>query len=475
MSSQRPDDLLDARLVAYLHERAEDGAARARTPEEVAVEMAPRLRPTYRLGPGATGVVRLAWLVVVVALLLLALLAWFAGGGRLPPRPPVQVVTIAIELPLGGSDPGAASIANAVTLAVSDARGQTGRFRIEIPKSAILSDLVGEVPDAAMGAANMNQIVADPAVVAVIGPFSSFVAQAQIPISDAAGLLQCSPASTDPQLTRTARGATEPAGGRISFIRTVTPDDLAAAGAARYVFERLGATSVVAIDDNQLYGTAMADWFEAEFLRLGGTVALRASLPDSAAAFPALLASARAKDPQAIYFGGSGERGATLRNAAAAAGLGAVPFVGTEALNDGNAATPGSFLQLAGAAARRSYSVFPGWVEGAGRAAFGARYPAAFGADPTPFAAFGYACAQVVVAALQQVDAHPPADGTSFREAVRAAAVDPTKTVQTILGSIAFDANGDVSPRRSTVFAFDATANDWVESDQIDAGADAGG
>lgn len=474
MSRQLPDEMIDARWIAYLHDRAEDGAARARTPEQVAAEMAPRLRPNDRISLEAMRGLRLVWLVAVALLILSLLTALIAGGRRLSVAP-TQLVRIAIELPLGGSDQGAAPIANGIMLAVNEANGQAGHFRIEIPRSAILSDLVGGLPDASQGAANMRQIVADPDVVAVIGPFSSSVAQQQIPISNAGGLLQCSPANTDPQLTRTADSQIQPAGSpapsRVNYIRVVTTDDVAAAGAARYVFERLGKTSVYVVDDHQGYGTAMADWFEAEFARLGGIVVSRASLPDSAAALSAMLASVLANKPQAIYFGGTGDRGATLVRAAVKAGLGEIPFVGTDALNDGSATTPGSFLNLGGDGARHAYSIFPGLADDPEGAAFAAGYRARYGVDPTPFAAAGYACAQVVIASLRQVDASPPAGTTSLRDAVRAAGVDTGATFETVLGPITFDARGDVTPKRVTIHSHDAAANDWVKSDQIDAAA----
>ncbi|MEO8436852.1 MAG: branched-chain amino acid ABC transporter substrate-binding protein [Chloroflexota bacterium] len=473
MSRRLPDEMFDARLVAYLEDRAEDGAARARTPEQVATDIAGRLRPTYRVRPVATPVLRLAWLVVLVALLLVLLTSLLAGG-RLPWVSPPRIVRIAIELPLGGSDQRGAPIADGIMLAVSDAAGQTGPFRIEIPPSAILSDLVGGLPDASQGAANMRRIVADPDVVAVIGPFSSTVAEEQIPISSAAGLLQCSPANTNPQLTRTADNGVQPAGSpapsRANYIRTVTTDDVAAAGAARYLFSRLGKTSVYVIDDNQGYGMAMADWFGAEFARLGGTVLARAHMPDSNGALPATLATARAKNPQAIYFGGTGDRGASLLRAAVQAGLGQIPFVGTDSLNDGSAATPGSFLNLADNGAQHVFSVFPGLADGPGKTAFEARYRALYGADPTPFAALGYACAQVVIAALQRADTDPATSTTSLRDAVRAWGVKTNTTFQTIVGPISFDARGDVTPKRVSIYTRDA-ANDWVYADQIEAAA----
>jgi branched-chain amino acid transport system substrate-binding protein len=474
MRHRLTDEMFDARLMAYLDDRAEDGAARARTPEQLAVEIATRLRPASRMGLEATRFVRLAWLVGV-ALLLLALLTAVLAGGRWLSVAPTKVVKIAIELPLGGNEPAAASIVNGIMLAVKDTRGRAGHFQVEIPRTAVLSDVVDGLPDPRLGAANMRQIAADPDVVAVIGPFNSSVAQQQIPISKAAGMLQCSPANTEPQLTQTAGSGIQPSGspaaGRANYVRVVTTDDVAAAGAARYLFERLGKTSVYVVDDNGDYGKSMTNWFAAEFTRLGGSVVSRASLPDSGSALSAMLVAVRAKKPQAIYFGGTADRGATLLRAVATAGLADIPFVGTDALNDGGATASGSFLSVVGDGARSAYSVFPGLVGGPRNAAFEAGYRAEYGVDPTAFAAAGYACAQVVMAALQHVDANPPANASGLRDAVRAAGVDTGATFDTTLGPLAFDARGDVTRRAVAIYRYDAATGRWVYADEIEAAA----
>ena len=455
MSDRLSDEGLDARWTAFLEGRAEDGAARARAPEQIAAEIERRIRPGSGIGLRIRGSTRLAWLVVI-AVLLLGLLAVLVSGGRLPSLVPTRIARIAIELPLGGGDPGAVAIAAGVKLAVNDVNGRTGRFQIEIPGASILNDSTGGVPDAARGAANMRQIVADPGVIAVIGPSRSLVAQAEIPISRASGLLQCGPATTDPGLTRV------PGPSGVSFIRTVTTDDIAAAAAARYLYGQLGMTTVFVMDDNQAFGSAMADWFTAEFTRLGGTVTTRASLPGTAAELAAMLVAARAKQPQAIYLGDSGEAGATVLKAAQGAGLGSIPFVGTDALHDGAAASQGSFLNLARPGASRVFSVVPALPGGPEHVAFAARYRTRYGADPTPYAAAEYAFGEVVIAALRRIDGRPDAATVGLRDAVRAAGVDTQTTFQTVLGPIAFDASGDVIPGLVTIYTFDAAAGDWV-------------
>ncbi len=476
MNRKLSDEMIDAQLIAYLDQRAEDGAARARTAEQVVLQLAPRLQPRYRVNQGVPRALRLAWLVVVVALIL-ALLTWFVAGGRFPPVQPIQIVKIAIDLPLDGTGNDAGPIVDGITLAVNDANGQAGRFRVEIPRSSILSDLVGGRLDASQGAENMRQIIADPNVVAVIGPFHSSVAYQQLPLSRDAGLLQCSPGNTDPLLTRSAdqvHGAASPAPGGGNYVRVVTTDDIVAVGAARFVFDRLGKTSALVVDDQSDYGMASADSFAAEFTRLGGNVVSRDGFSNSGAVIPAILDHARTMNPQAIYFSGAADQGAMLLVAAGTSGVGAIPFVGTESLSDGSAAAPGSFLSLVGAGAQHAYSIFPGFAGGSGKVGFEAGFRASYGSDPPPFATFGYACAQVVLAALRQADPDPSAGATVVRDAVRAAGVNPNATFETVLGPITFDAVGDITQKVVTVYSYDAVVHDWVAADQIDAGPGVG-
>ncbi|MEA2674931.1 MAG: branched-chain amino acid transport system substrate-binding protein, partial [Chloroflexota bacterium] len=114
-------------------------------------------------------------------------------------------VTFAIELPQQGSEKAASDpIINGIKLAVSQAGNAAGGYTIQIPQSAIYDDALNGAHDPQTGANNMSKIVADTATVAVIGPLNSSVAKAEIPISNAAGLAQCSPANTNPDLTKGA-------------------------------------------------------------------------------------------------------------------------------------------------------------------------------------------------------------------------------------------------------------------------------
>ena len=117
-------------------------------------------------------------------------------------------INFGIELPQQGSELAASQpIINGIKLAVKDAGGEVGGWKIDIPNSVVLDDAKDGVHDPQTGAQNMTALVSNPNVVAVIGPLNSSVAKVQIPLSNAAGLLQCSPANTNEGLTKPEFGA----------------------------------------------------------------------------------------------------------------------------------------------------------------------------------------------------------------------------------------------------------------------------
>ena len=86
--------------------------------------------------------------------------------------------------------------ANGVKLAIkqSNAKNAIPGYTLDIN---VQDDAVNGAHDPQQGATNMHTLVADTSVIGVVGPFNSNVAKAEIPISNAAGLLQCSPANTN--------------------------------------------------------------------------------------------------------------------------------------------------------------------------------------------------------------------------------------------------------------------------------------
>ncbi|MHB8459765.1 MAG: branched-chain amino acid ABC transporter substrate-binding protein [Candidatus Limnocylindrales bacterium] len=384
-------------------------------------------------------------------------------------------IHIAINLPLQGSELAASQpIINGVLLAVKQAGGTAGGYTVDVPQSAIYDDALNGAHDPQTGAANMTKIVADASTIAVVASLNSSVAQAEIPISNAAGLLQCSPANTNPDLTQGAPAAqlrTKPN----NYIRVVTTDNLQGPAAAQYIIQTLGKKSVYIIDDTETYGKGIADAFAAEFIKEGGTVVKHDAAPKTTNDYVSIMTAAAALKPQSIYFGGvTATGGARILLAAAQAGLGSVPFVGGDGINDGSGQTKDSFLNLGGAAAANAFSTLAGIGDFPGKAQFNSDYKAAYGQDPTGYAGTGFACGQVILDAINRAAATNPAMA-GLREAVRVAGTDTSHSYSTILGAVTFDANGDTSQHIISIYAVDETAaggkGDWVFKTQVNYGA----
>jgi branched-chain amino acid transport system substrate-binding protein len=380
-------------------------------------------------------------------------------------------IKIAIELPQQGSEKAASDpIINGIKLAVKQAGGAAGGYAITVPTSAIYDDANNGAHDAQTGANNMTKIVTDADTVAVIGPLNSSVAQAQIPISNDAGLLQCSPANTNPDLTQGAPAAqlrTKPN----NYIRVVTTDNVQGPAASQYIYDTLKKTSVYIIDDTETFGKGVADAFEKDFIARGGTVVKHDAAPKTTQDYVSIMTAAAALKPQAIYFGGvTATGGARILLAAQQVGLGDVPYVGPDGINDGSGATKDSFLNLGAAAAKNSFSTLAGAGTFAGKAQFDTDYKAEYGIDATGYAGQGFGCAQVVIDAIGRAGA--TADKAGLREAVRVAGTATDHTYKTILGDVTFDANGDTSQKIVSIYSYDATGasgkGDWKFETQVD-------
>jgi branched-chain amino acid transport system substrate-binding protein len=398
----------------------------------------------------------------VAAVAVIALGACNNGGSG-------KSIKFAIELPLQGSELAASQpIINGIKLAVKQAGNKVGAYTIDIPQSAIYDDALNGAHDPQTGANNMNKIVADDTVVAVIGPLNSSVAKAQIPISNAAGYPQCSPANTNQDLTQgdpAKQLRTKPN----NYVRVVTTDNIQGPAASQYIYDTLGKHSVYIIDDTETFGKGVADAFEADFKQRGGTVVGHDGAPKTTQDYVSIMTAAKAKNPESIYFGGvTATGGARILLAAAQVGLGDVPYVGPDGINDGSGATKDSFLNLAGDKATHSFSTLAGIGDFPNKAKFATDYKAEYGQDPTGYAAQGFACAQVFLDALGRAAATNPADNTALRAALVTALADTSHQYATIQGNFNFDANGDTSQKIVSIYSYDATAKDWKFETQVD-------
>ena len=367
---------------------------------------------------------------------------------------------------------------NSVKLAVDDANAAGGISGSQITVNE--KDDLADSRDTSTAIDNANAFVADPRVVAFIASRFSPHSAAQIPITNAAGLLECSATNTRPGLTKPRYGGADlrsAAPTRIAYIRLAPSDDIQGPAAATFAYNDLAARNALVIDDTSPSGRDVADAFQAAFAAAGGQTKRSAvnqglSTADIASALGP-LANAPAEAPiDVVYFGGASDSGGALvREAMAAMGFGQVPLVSWDGLLDGSGTDEGSYINVAGAAAAGSYATEP--TNAPESAAFDDHYRAVYGEDPDPYSGAGYACTQVILEALRKVGpSGPSAEG--LREAVRAYATDPAHSFDTVLGTVRFDTNGDSIQQFVTIHKVDMGANggagDWVILKQRDYG-----
>jgi branched-chain amino acid transport system substrate-binding protein len=427
-----------------------------------------------------------AAVVGAVVVLLGTGAVWYSTrpGAALPAGP----WTIAIQEPLAGdgSENGQSQV-NGVKLAVDElnAAGGIGGVTLKIDARD-----EGKADDANLATESVKSFVADPKVIALVGPQRSPHARIDIPITNEAGLLQCSAATTNPELTKPGDGALDlrkafPA--RINFVRLATADDIQGPAMAAFAFNDLRKRLALIVDDTSPGGRGVADAFQKAFAALEPSVAsqlvYRRALNPGTVDFSAIVDPI--KKPERVggssvfvYFGGFTDSGGPELKRAADAALTAatsqsrvIELLSWDGLYDGSGADQGSYIQAAGPDAERSYatrvSIAPVSAD------FDRRYRAAFGQAPTEFSGAAYACTEIVIDALRHI-ATTGVDASRLREAIRAYVTDATHRFDTVLGNVGFDANGDSSHQYVTFYKVDTGAlggkGDWIVVKQQDFG-----
>jgi len=392
---------------------------------------------------------------------------------------------VGVTLPLsGGSAADGQPTMKGAQLAVDQANeaGGIGGYKLELLP---LDHAVNGKYNEQQGAQDMQTFAGDAAVIGVVGPYNSAVGKVQIPISNDAGLTQCSPANTNEALTKPEFGALDfrknyPE--RINYIRVAATDDIQGPAMATYAFEKLGLKNLLIVDDVTTFGKGVADNFQKKWEELGGTVADRVGAGPDTTDFNGIITAAKGKNPDGVYYGGVVTSGAgLLLKQMRQQGLN-IPFTGPDGIVNGPGDAEGSLIGIAGKDnAAGSYGTLAAIGDFPGKADFTAAFEEHFKGDadfntPGAYSGPAYACATVILKSLEEfLKASPDADQAAIREGVRAWASDPSHSFETVLGTESFDANGDTTLPFISFFTVDPAAKDgigdWVFKEQINFGS----
>lgn len=418
------------------------------------------------------------------ALLLLA----SACASSTPAAPAAPVLRIGVDLPISGREARAAVPAlNGVRFFVQTHPSLDG-FTVSLVTA---DDAVNGVPSPGRGSTNVQGFIADPSIVAMIGPFDAGVARKEIPIANAAGLAMVTPATSNACLTREVfmpamlnparteidcKSAGLPAAADLrpshvnNFFRLTTTDDLQGAAAADYAFNELHLLRAAAMSDREAYGQGLLDAFVARFTTLGGTVVGRLELPPGKTDVTAFLSQMKDEGAQAFYYGGAtpgGGCGVRAQMKALFPAAEATPFFGA----DGIAQDP-ACVTAAGDNSPGMFATVP-FVDASTRpsAALTIReFKGTFGstADYGPYTFVAYDATAVLYAALDRA-----IRGAGGRLPGRAGVVSElakTSGLAGATGNLGFDAAGDTTNRVVSIFEATSSAarGPWRLVDTVD-------
>ncbi len=401
--------------------------------------------------------------VISACFLLAACTGSGSGGGQTASG---NVIKIGSDLPVSGADASdGVPTQNGVQLAVKVANDQhlIPGFTLQADS---LDDAVNGVHNPPQGAKNVQALASDPAVVGIVGPFNSNVAQAEIPLSNSLGIAIVSPANTNPDLTKGPKALelrkSNP--NDVTYFRVCATDDIQGPVGADYAAKTLHLKRAFIIDDNETYGMGVADQWAGRFTADGGTVLAHDHLTPSQTDFHALLTDAAAANPDVIFYGGTSATGGDqLRKQMAGTPLANVAYFGADGIRNEE------FLRIAGSMANNVYATVAS-VNAAklpAAQAFLKDYQAQFHQPVGSYSASGYVAAMVIInAAAEAVKAN------GGKMPTRAQVLDQIRKApkfDTIIGSFGFDANGDPTQKIISIYA--ARNDAWVFLTQVKFGS----
>jgi len=278
---------------------------------------------------------------------------------------------------------------------------------------------------------NVAQKLADGGVRYVVGPYNSGVAIPASRVYANAGVVVASVAS-NPKLTQQ---------GYKNLFRVNASDTQLGSRMATYAAKELKLKTVAVIDDRTAFGQGLAEEFKKGARAAGMTVAGHEYTTDKAVDFTSILTKLRAKNVEAIFFGGYAPQGGPMARQIRQLGikarlLGGDTICTAEMGKLGGDAVGANVLCSQGGALLDKAASGPG---------FKARFKKRFNAEPDVYAASYYDAVNLFAQAMQATGSVEPA---------KVGAAISAGSYQGVAGTYAFDAKGDMKASPVTIFTF---------------------
>ena len=356
----------------------------------------------------------------------------------------VNPLAVYSSLPLHGPS-GAISqqIVNGEKLALAEAQGHAGRFKVGFVSLDDSNPASGRW-DPGVTATNAKIAAQDTSTIAYLGEYNSAATAVSLPLINAAGILQLSPASPYVGLTSSLdAGQDEPERFYPSATRTfarLQPGDLVQAVAQARLMRSLGVRSVYVLDDQDPFEIPLSQLVARDAERVGIVIAGHDSLATNAGTvFAGEVEKIVRSGAQAVFLaGGTGAGTAALWRQLHNADPG-LWLLGSNTLIH-----PSFTAHLGSAAARTLLStpvLAPGLYPASAQRVLN-DYRRLFGGEAGPEALYGYEAMSVVLDAIRRAGS---AGGNRHTVIDRLFAV---RGRDSVLGRYSMQANGDTTLSR---------------------------
>lgn len=347
--------------------------------------------------------------------ILLGSAATLCIGFGLAAAPAQAQIQIGVAGPLTGSNAAfGVQLKTGADLAVADINAAGGLLGKQI-----VDTTVDDACDPKQAVSAANQLVSD-GVVMVDGHFCSASSIPASKVYSDNGILEISPASTNPKYTDDGTPFT---------FRTCGRDDQQGKVAAEYIKAHFPTAKIAVLDDNSTYGKGIADQVRLNLKALGVTDSLDESYTAGDKDYSALISRLKQAGITLVYIGGYyADSGLIMRQGAA---QGYTPQYFSE-----DAAVTSALWQVAGPAAEGMLMTFPPPAEKEPAAAKAVAELTAKKEDPSGYVLYSYATIQVWAEAVAKAHSTSP---VLVANTLKADGPWPS-----VLGPIKFDSKGDV-------------------------------
>ncbi|MBW0091450.1 branched-chain amino acid ABC transporter substrate-binding protein [Pseudonocardia sp. KRD-184] len=318
-----------------------------------------------------------------------------------------------------------------------------------VPGYALRLQAEDDQSQPAIAANAATRLASDPNVVGVVGTLNSSTAQTVQPILLERGIVQISPANTNPTLTQGEAYETAPARAFSNYFRVATTDAVQGPFGAQYLVNTAGKKRIAVIDDGKTYGAGLAAAFAAEATRLGAEIVFTGKVGENDTDFSGVVTQVRAATPDAVYYGGEYPAAGPLSAQIAQGGLD-IPVMGGDALINAE------YVPLGGRVGDLGTSVGAPAEDLDSAQQFITDYEAANYVEGfETYGALTYDSTNIIINSLVTA-----LNGGDWSEDTRAAVVEAVQATdyQGAAGPVTFDEFGDTTNKLLTVYTVEGDA-----------------